>query len=158
MESRTMTTGLSKLAVLVTSLLAVAILALSLAAPAGAAVRKTSFELDGDLSRFDAVNVSGGTLNVGSTQAYGSGTYSAHASYAGGGVEGAERGVFNVSWESGDDVWYDAAFYLPPGFKQSQSSNVDLLRWDNWPTYGSASDYGGISLYGSDHKARLVHG
>ena len=152
-----MTTGLSKLAVLAGTLLAVAAFSLCLVAPAGAEVRKTSFELDGDLSRFDAINVAAGTLGVNRTLAYGSGSYSARATYVGGGVQGAARGVFNVSWQDGDDVWYDSAFYLPTGFKLSQTGRVDLMHWDNWVSYGNASDFGGI-LLGIDHKARLVHG
>lgn len=153
-----MTNGLSKLAVLASTLLTAALLVLSFGGTASAEVRKTSFELDGDLSRFDQVNLAAGTLSVGTQQAFGSGTFAAHATYLGGNQEGYARGVFNVNWRDADDVWYDAAFYLPVGFKAAQRGRVDLLTWDNWPSRGTAGDYGGIVMYGYDHKARLVHG
>jgi hypothetical protein len=33
---------------------------------------------------------------------------------------------------------------------------VDLLRWDNWESHPNDTDWGGVSIYGSDHRARLL--
>jgi hypothetical protein len=154
-----METGLSvRLSRVIFGLLIALLLCAIGLASARADVSKTSFEQTGDLSRFDRVNVSDGSLAASTRQAYGSGTYSARAYYGGGDTAGYARGVFDVSWKSGEDVWYDAAFYLPVGFKAGQQDAVTIMRWDNWPTYGSQSDYGGIVISGGDHRARLIRG
>jgi hypothetical protein len=112
----------------------------------------------GDLDRFDSVITSSGSVVVSDEHvAAGAGNYSAKATYVGGGIPGRAAVGVNVSWESGDDAWYSASFYLPDGFKAAQSSPIALERWDNSATYGAFGDYGGIFL-GSDHRARIVKG
>jgi hypothetical protein len=152
--------GLStKLLGLGSALLVAAVLVLLAVAPARAdEISKTSFELTRDFSRFDHTNVSAGVLSVSAEHAYGTGSYGARASYVGGGLDGFARGVFDVSWASGNDVWYDAAFYLPVGFKNAQSGKIDLMTWDNRPSNGADADYGGITIDGFDHRVRLVRG
>src|SRR5437879_3975817 len=125
-----MTNGLSKLAVLVNTLLVAVALSLLFGGAYRAEVRTNSFEMTGELARCDGVKLAGGTLDVDTQPAYGSGTFGAHATYFGGNAEGYARGVYHVAWGDGDDVWYDAAFYLPVGFKEAQSGRVDLMAWD----------------------------
>ena len=85
-----------------------------------------------------------------------SGTYAARATYSGGGENGYARGIWNVQWEEGNDVWYGAAYYLPVGFYSNVQGQVDLVRWDNWSTNPNDTDWGGVSIYGSDHRVRLL--
>jgi len=58
--------------------------------------------------------------------------------------------------EEGDNVWFGAAYYLPTGFHAGIQGQVDLMRWDNWSLYPTNADWGGVSIYGSDHRARLL--
>lgn len=104
---------------------------------------------------FSQVNALHGTLTASATRAF-SGDWSAMATYAGGGSNGYARGIFNVGWDEGDRVVYSAAFYLPLGFKASMQGQVALMRWDNWASYPTSADHGGIVINGSDKRARLV--
>jgi hypothetical protein len=85
-----------------------------------------------------------------------SGNYSARATYDGSGENGYTRGIWNVNWQDGEDVWFGAAYYLPTGFHANIQGQVDLMRWDNWSTNPNDTDWGGVSIYGSDHRARLL--
>lgn len=106
------------------------------------------------LDRFDQLNSRGGTLLPAALNGY-TGPSAFVATYAGAG-NGYARGIFNVSWRSGDDVWYRAAYRLPKGFKASMLGQVALLRWDNFISHPRDTDHGGIVIYGSDKRARLV--
>jgi hypothetical protein len=66
------------------------------------------------------------------------------------------RGIFNIDWNTGTDIWYSVAIYLPTGFYAAQQGQVDLVRWDNWTVDPTNTDRGGIVIYGSDKKARFV--
>lgn len=81
---------------------------------------------------------------VGTGKAY-DGIYALHAAYTGGTQNAYARAVENVGWNSGDDVWYGEAVYLPVGFKAAMQEEVSLLRWD---------DYGN-SVYGSCNSDNL---
>jgi hypothetical protein len=134
---------------------ALALLALGTTS-ANASVTSLSATLDGQsLSVFSQLNALNGTLAQTSTRAY-SGTSSVRATYEGNGSNGYARGIWNVQWEEGDDVWFGGAYYLPTGFHSNIQGQVDLVRWDNWSTNPSDTDWGGVSIYGSDHRARLL--
>jgi hypothetical protein len=94
-------------------------------------------------------------LGINSLRTY-DGTASAHATYEGNGGNGYARGIWNVNWQDGEDVWFGAAYYLPVGFVPHIQGQVDLMRWDNWLSHPSDTDWGGVSIYGSDHRARLL--
>ncbi len=131
-------------------------LALVAAPGASASVTSLSTSLDGgSLSDFSQINALTGTFGLTSTRAY-TGTSSARATYSGGGANGYARGIWNVEWVDGEDVWFGAAYYLPVGFHASIQGQVDLIRWDNWSLYPTNADWGGVSIYGSDHRARLL--
>jgi hypothetical protein len=122
---------------------------------ADAAVRpeQINFESAG-LAQFDQLNATVGSLAAVSG-GYGD-AYAARAAYSGGGQNGYARGIFNVDWNSGDDVWYSAAFYLPTGFKAAMQGQVALMRWDDYGAHPEAADYSGVVIYGGDKHARLV--
>ena len=133
------------------------ILALALVAPGVAAAGVTPMSADletGDFSQFHQTNASVGTLNL-VPGGYDDAT-SAAAVYSGGGQNGFSRGIFEPSWSEGDDVWYSAAYYLPPGFHASMQGQVALLRWDDWPSHPVDRASSGVVIWGRDKRARLV--
>lgn len=103
---------------------------------------------------FDQASRTTGTLATDEQRAY-EGAVSARATYSGGGANGYARGVWSVSWQEGDEVWYSAAFFLPSGFKAAMQGQVDLLRWDDWPSHRSDTEWGGLVIFGSDKRLRL---
>jgi hypothetical protein len=132
-----------------------ALLSLALPAAAQAAPAPAYAGLEGGFAEFSQTNALTGTLSLADDRAY-EGSRSAHATYAGGADNGYARGIWDVDWSDGDDVWYGGAYYLPVGFHQSVQGQVDLLRWDNWASNPDATDWGGVSIYGSDRRARLL--
>src|SRR5687767_1794502 len=97
------------------ALLAAAALLMALPALAAAAPRTSLADLaGGDFSEFDQINAHVGTLRL-VDDGYGDGS-AARAVYSGGGENGFARGIWNVDWRNGDNVWYGSAFYLPEGF------------------------------------------
>jgi arylsulfatase A-like enzyme len=76
-------------------------------------------------------------------------------------LESHALGNFDVGVPDGYDGSYGAAFYFAPGTlsgsNPTQRGDVDVLRWDN-ENSDPNSDFGGIRISGSDHKARLVRG
>ncbi len=123
--------------------------------PAHAAVVDRSAAISArGLADFDQLNTALGTLQPSATHAF-RGERSARARITGGG-NGYSRGIFNVDWADGEDVWYGAAFYLPPGFRAAQQGQVDLLRWDNWVLDPDTTDRSGVVLWRSDGRAHLV--
>jgi hypothetical protein len=111
--------------------------------------------LDGGFGEFSQTNALHGTLTESSTHVF-SGASAARATYDGSGENGYTRGIWNVNWQNGEDVWFGAAYFLPRGFLASIQGQVDLMRWDNWVSHPSDTDWGGVSIYGSDHRARLL--
>jgi hypothetical protein len=111
----------------------------------------------GTLFGFSQISELNGSISAESTFGY-SGSTAALATYDGTGENGYARGVWNVQWEENESVWYGAAYYLPTGFLANVQGQVDLMRWDNWTLYPNPdeTDWGGIGIYGSDHKARLL--
>jgi hypothetical protein len=65
--------------------------------------RQALFE-NGSFSEFDQTNAVAGVLDNITTRAY-DGTRSAHSTYEGGGTNAYARGVWNVSWQDGDEIW-----------------------------------------------------
>jgi len=125
-------------------------------ASAGAAVVPRAADLEGGtFAEFDQLHQTTGTIAVDDGRAY-SGSRSARAHYAGGGANGYQRGIWNVGWRDGDEVWYSAAIFLPSGFKAAMQGQVDLLRWDNWASHPDDTDWGGLVIYGSDRRMRLM--
>jgi hypothetical protein len=145
----------SRRTVLSASLTGLTLAAAGAASPAGAAVVPSQANLEGSAwGEFSQVNASTGTLTLDRTRAY-DGSQSAKAVFSGG-ANGYSRGIQNVAWRDGDDVWYGAAFFLPTGFKASMQGQVDLLRWDNFLVDETNTDRSGIIIYRSDHKARIM--
>jgi hypothetical protein len=142
-------------------LAAVITTAVALLAPAAAqatVVERTASLSAGALSEFSQATALNATVGATTARAY-DGSYSVRSNYPGGGLNAYARGHWDVSWQTGDDVWYGAAFYLPTGFKAAMQNEVALMRWDNWPSYQDGSgDIGGIVIWGSDKKARLKLG
>jgi hypothetical protein len=141
------------------AVLAALALALVAAAPAGASISPllASFSTTSFSDFNDGANTTNATLSVVADRAYDS-SYSAYANYPGGGVNAYARVIQDVAWGAGDDVWYGAAYYLPVGFKAAMQQEVSLQRWDNYSTYGSNGDLGGIAIWNSDKLARLKLG
>jgi hypothetical protein len=137
------------------ALTAILFLALVVSRTAGAAVtpQEVNFETSG-LQQFDQLNASVGSLNA-VAGGYGD-AHAAEAKYAGGGENGYSRGIFNVDWHAGDDVWYSAAYYLPTGFKAAMQGQVALMRWDDYGAHPEGADYSGVVIYGGDKRARLI--
>ncbi len=136
-------------------LLALSLLA-ALPSISSAAVSPLSATLEqGSFGEFSQTNVESGSLSLTSRRAFDGGT-SAEATYDGDGENGYSRGIWNVQWANGEDVWFGAAYYLPRGFHANIQGQVDLMRWDNWVSHPSDTDWGGVSIYGSDHRARLL--
>ncbi|MCW2997720.1 MAG: hypothetical protein JWN65_1269 [Solirubrobacterales bacterium] len=108
----------------------------------------------GSLRAFDQVNTLNGILKVDRSRAY-EGAGSARASTRGQG-NAYSRGLFNVGWQTGDDVWYGAAYLIPDRFFSMMQGQVDLLRWDDFPSDRVTTDRSGIALFEGDHRAHLV--
>ncbi len=126
--------------------------------PAGAVVRRSA-RLDGASWReYDQVNTNSGSLAHDRTGAY-EGRASARATYTGGG-NGFARGIFNVRWPLGDDVWFGAAYYLPRNFNHAQQGQVDLLRWDNYGALGTWNHRSGVVIHrnGRANLMRMMFG
>jgi hypothetical protein len=111
---------------------------------------------NGSFSEFSQNSATNGALDVVSGNAY-DGTHAARATYNGGSGNGYARAIENVSWSPAENVWYGAAYYLPHGYSASVQGGNDIMRWDNWGTYGSGADYGALEVW-SDGKARLILG
>jgi hypothetical protein len=124
------------------------------AAAAAVEPRSASFE-GGGFEEFSQTNAANGSLAPANDRAYDGGV-SAHAAYGGVGENGYARGIWDVQWQDGEDVWFGAAFYLPLGFHDRIQGQVDLMRWDNWSTHPADTDWGGVSIYGFDRRARLL--
>lgn len=129
--------------------------ALASAVPAHAAVADRAASMDGGgLARFDQLNTAFGALTVADRASY-DGRRAAHAQIDGGG-NAYSRGLFNVDWRDGDEVWYGAAFLLPHGFIDAMQGQVDLLRSDNWPTDPTTTDRSGVVIWHGDGRAHLI--
>jgi hypothetical protein len=122
---------------------------------AGANVTPLSAGLEtGTMEEFTQTNAQNGSLSM-SGDAY-LGGQAVRAKYSGGGGNGYARGIFNVTWREGDDVWYRAAYRLPVGFKADMQGQVALLRWDDWESHPDDTNQSGVVIYGSDKRARLI--
>lgn len=110
-----------------------------------------------DLSEFSQGSAVRGTLRTTSRVHY-DGREAYEARYCGGPGNGYARGVMRVNWIPGSSWSYGVALLIPRSFGRAQEGEVDLLRWDNYPLFGPAGDFGGIVLYSSDHRARLERG
>lgn len=130
--------------------------AMMLPAPSEGAVLPTTATFEsGTFGEFSQTNAANGTLSNTTTRAY-QGSRAARATYDGGTANAYSRGIWNVGWQPGENVWYGAAFYLPVGFKASMQGQIDLVRWDNYGSMPSGTERGGVSIYNSDKRARLI--
>jgi hypothetical protein len=93
-------------------------------------------------------------MNVDSSRAY-AGSRSAHAMTPSGIRNKFARGIFNVNWGAGKDVWYGADFYLPSNFYSQKQSDVDILRWDNWSLAQRSQDQSGVTIQYNGRLAML---
>ena len=139
----------------VVCLSAIAALALPGAAHAAVAPLVAGFQT-GDFSQVSQSSVLDGSLDLTSTTSY-DGTPAVSASYAADAGNGYARVIENVAWSAGENVWYGGAYYLPAGYLASLKGGNDIMRWDNWGTYGAAGDYGAIENW-SDGSTRLILG
>lgn len=142
------------------SLLTAVLAALSVAfgGHAAASPRPAIAHLEtGDFREFDDADTLRGRLSTSRGHAY-DGRRSVRATYCGGTGNGFARVIHRVRWPTGTSVWYGAAFYLPPSFRATVQGEVDLLRWDDYGRAGEDAVYGGVVIFGSDRRARLVRG
>jgi len=106
----------------------------------------------GAFGEFDGHSAESGAIVPTTERAY-DGTHSAKASYNGSGDNGFARTWFEVHFNDGSDIWYGGAFYIPS--KKAMPCWYSLMRWDNYITYGSGGDVGGIEISTSG-RARLM--
>ena len=90
-------------------------------------------------------------MNVTSERAY-DGSKSARASWLGG-ETAAERVWKKTDWNTGTNVWYGMAVYVP--------SNLDYcywnpLRWDNYSEYQGNGDVGGLAI--EQNRVKIMRG
>ncbi|HMJ96003.1 MAG TPA: hypothetical protein VK486_09130, partial [Thermoleophilaceae bacterium] len=110
-----------------------------------------SFEA-GAFDEFNGHSAESGAIVPTTERAY-DGVRSAKASYNGSGGNGFARTWFEVHFKGGSDFWYGGAFYIPS--KKAMPCWYSLMRWDNYITYGSDGDVGGIEISTSG-RARLM--
>lgn len=110
-----------------------------------------------DLSEFPQVTTARGALRVTNGAGYDTGG-AYEARYCGGPGNGYARGVVGVHWPPGASRSYGIALLLPRALARHQQGEIDLLRWDNYPLYGTAGDFGGVVLFHGDGRARLERG
>jgi polysaccharide lyase-like protein len=95
----------------------------------------------GDLSEFDGWSAVNGSLTVTRRRNY-EGTHAARASNNASGNQ-FQRVWYRVRWRNASDVWYGIALYIPRLLDWCWWSPI---RWDNYLTYGSAGDVGGVRI------------
>jgi len=94
------------------------------------------------LPEFDGYSSYGGSLRRTRFRFY-DGSRSLRARFSGSPDGGFQRVWRDVRWRSGSDVWYGMAVFVP---------DVDAycywnpMRWDNYRTYGSGGDVGGLAV------------
>lgn len=100
-----------------------------------------SFET-GDFTEFNSRATSAGAMTVTTKRAY-EGAHSARITNDGLLSNSFQRVQSSVSWSDGSDVWYGMALYIP---RLSDWCWWNPVRWDNYKTYGSTGDVGGIRI------------
>jgi arylsulfatase A-like enzyme len=136
-------------------------LALLLALGLGACSRVATHE-SGSLAwpQYDTVDSAGNASYAPNQDRAYDGSWSAKARFDGDTTaQSYARGNFDVNVPNTYSGYYGGAFYFPAGTftgtSPTQRATLDVLRWDNTRT-DATSDFGGIRISGSDHKARLV--
>jgi hypothetical protein len=136
----------------------VAVVLLSAFAVTGCSRTATHETSNWNTTEYNVTQTAGtGTFERTTAQSF-EGEWSARAGFTPSANNAHGRGVFYVDQPANAEGYYAASFYFPAGtFSDPQSNRrVDILRWDNIRSFGnSAADFGGIQIYGSDHKARL---
>lgn len=130
---------------------------LVLAAAGGVPLSMTAHATRPDLRELSQANTERGALSTSRAQHY-DGSRAYDARFCGGPGNGYARGTMPVRWIPGSTWSYGVALLLPKALQRHQQGEIDLMRWDNYPLYGQQSDYGGIVVYESDHRARLERG
>lgn len=129
---------------------------LVMSSQAAVAPNQVTFENGSTAACTGGVNTTSGNSSfTPTTERAHEGTYSAKASFTGGTSNAYARCVVTTSWNTGDEVWYGGAFFLPTGFASSMQNQVDLMRWDNYSLNNASQDWGGIIIQNSDKQARL---
>lgn len=95
-------------------------------------------------------SASSGSIGTTDTLAH-TGTYSAVAGVNSGSGNKYGRTQLNLEYGEGDKVSFGCWFYLPSGFKAAMQGEVQIFRWDCFPT----EDRGGIAIDASDKKVRV---
>ncbi len=106
----------------------------------------------GGLTGFSQLNRLHGSLSV----ARQAGRRAVEATYDGGGANGYARAIYNVHWKRGQDVAYGASFFIPRSTLDSVQGQLALMRWDDYPAHPEAANYGGLVIFGGDHRAHII--
>jgi len=104
--------------------------------------RLGSFER-GNFREFDGSEAVNGSLTVTRRRSY-EGRRAARATNDATGNQ-FQRVWYRVRWREGSDVWYGMALYIP---RLLDWCWWTPMRWDNFLTYGSAGDIGGVRISG----------
>ncbi len=73
-----------------------------------------------------------------------------------GGGNAYARGRIDVAWREGDDVRFGVDLLLPEGFAARLQGQVDLLRWDDYPTEPSRTHRSGVVVFADDRRGHLI--
>jgi hypothetical protein len=104
--------------------------------------RLASFET-GDWSEVSwSSHTSNAGIGISGARGY-DGSNSVEISYDGEGGNVFSRVWYDIDWQRGSDVWYGAAFYVAD---PSKLRWTDLMRWDNYESFGggSSGETGGL--------------
>jgi hypothetical protein len=105
----------------------------------------------GNFREFDAWEAANGSLTVTRRRSY-EGRRAAKSTNDASGNQ-FQRVWYRVRWREASDVWYGMALYIPHLLDWCWWTP---MRWDNFRTYGSAGDIGGVRIY--DGKLYLDRG
>jgi hypothetical protein len=105
----------------------------------------------GNFREFDAWEAANGSLTVTDRRSYEGKRSAKSTNYASGNQ--FQRVWYGVRWREASDVWYGMALHIP---RLLDWCWWTPMRWDNFLTYGSAGDIGGVRIY--DGKLYLDRG
>jgi hypothetical protein len=106
----------------------------------GQGARVAGFER-GRVTGVDGWSALNGSLSVVRTRSY-DGRYSARA-HNEAGANQFQRVWYRVRWRTGSAAWFGMALYIP---RLSDWCWWQPMRWDNYLTYGSEGDVGGLRI------------
>jgi hypothetical protein len=97
----------------------------------------------GNFREFDGWEAANGSLTVTRRRSYEGRRAAKSTNYASGNQ--FQRVWYRVRWREASDVWYGMALYIP---RLLDWCWWMPMRWDNFLTYGSAGDIGGVRIAG----------